>query len=146
MRLRLEIGKRPRFRLALCAALALGGCATGAPERDVFVPPYAEKGCWARLYGAPQFAGAVRQLEGPVYVEALSGSPVTVPGAAEIPPQPLFSEARSLELGPHARLQGYAAPLFRQPSLELAPGARVPDLGEVGFGEKVQSFRLSCAA
>lgn len=141
MRLRRAISS-----LALLVAVAAQSGCVQVPERDVFVPPYAAKGCWARLYGAAQFAGPVRQLEGPVFVEALSGSPVIVPGAERIPPQPLFSEMRSVEVGPHARIVAYAEPLFRQPVLEWPPGTRVPDLAALAFHAKAQSFTLRCEA
>lgn len=134
----------PRASAALLVVLA--ACASGPPERDVFLPPYAEKGCWARLYGQPQYAGAVRQLDGPTFVEALDATTVVVPGIASTPPQPLFSEVRSVVVGPHARLVGYAAPLFQRRDLELAPGARLPDVTQVAFYERVQSFRLECEA
>jgi hypothetical protein len=61
------------------------------------------------------FGGPMRQLEGPVFVEALDHSPVLVPGLDKIPPQPQFAEARSLIVGPHARLVGYEHELFRNP-------------------------------
>ena len=135
------------MRAASAAVLgaALAGCATSAPPvRDVFIPPYAEKGCWSRLYGDAEFGAPVRQLEGPVFVEALAGSPVIVPGLDKIPPQPLFTEIRSLVVGPNARITGYAEPLFRTPTLELSPGARVADLPAAGFYERVRSFAMQC--
>lgn len=124
----------------LCA-----GC-SGPPERDVFVPPYAEKGCWARLYAENGFAGDMRQLEGPTFVEALGGTPAIVPNVSESAPQPLFIEVRSLAIGPHAKLRGYADTLFRKPTIALAPGSAVPDVHALAFHERVQSFELLCEA
>lgn len=135
-------------RLPLLAfAAALAGCNTGPPERDTFVPPYAEKGCWARLYGEPGFRGAMRELEGPVFVEALGATPVLVDNLRETRPQPLFIDVRSVELGPHARLDAFAEPLFRAPpALAWGPGTRVADSAAAGFPGRIGSFRLQCVA
>lgn len=133
--------------LRASALLALAACvSTEPPQRDVFLPPYADKGCWARLYGEPGFAGPVRQLEGPTFVEALAYTGIVVPDIQRTEPQPLFSEVASVEIGPHARLVGFAEPLFRRPDLRLAPGAKVADMAQVAFYERVRSFRLECEA
>ena len=124
--------------VALCA-----GC-SGPPKRDVFVPPYAEKGCWARLYAQNGLAGEMRQLEGPTFVEAMGGAAVVVPNMSQAGPQPLFSETRSIAIGPHAKLRGYADPLFRKPTVDLAPGTTVPDVHALAFHERVQSFEILC--
>ena len=116
-----------RYALVL---LCLAGCQTAAPERDVFLPPYAEKGCWARLYAQAAFAGAARELEGPIFQEAMDAWP----------------RVRSLMLGPHARLTGYAEPLFRERTLSLAPGTAVRDTAALEFDRTVRSFRLECQA
>ncbi|HEX6267243.1 MAG TPA: hypothetical protein VFZ81_10140 [Burkholderiales bacterium] len=130
-------------RAAAClAALALAAC-LGPPQRDVFAPPYAEKGCWARLYGKAGFEEPVRQLEGPVFVESVGEWMAIVPDIESAPPQPLFSEVRSAQVGPHARLEGYAEPLFRRPSLALGPGEQLAD---IALSEHVQSFTLRCEA
>lgn len=133
-------------RASALLLIALSACASEPPRRDVFVPPYAEKGCWARLYGEPGYAGAMRQLEGPAFVEALDSTTVVVPQIQSTSPQPLFSEVASVVVGPHARLVGYAAPLFRLQDLELAPGAALPDVSQVAFYERVRSFTLECEA
>lgn len=126
--------------------LALAACASKPPERDVFLPPYAEKGCWARLYGEPGFAGRMRQLEGPTFVESMTHTAIIVPEIQRTEPQPLLSDVRSLEVGPHARLVGFAAPLFQRRDFELPPGAKLAETAEVGFYERVRSFRLDCVA
>lgn len=112
-------------------------------QRDLFLPPYAEKGCWARLYEQAGFDGRMRQLEGPVYAEAVGSSPVIVPDLGSIPPQPLFEEVRSVVVGPHARLQGYGEALFRGAALALAPDSREAD---IDFGARIKSFTLQCEA
>ena len=127
-------------------ALAAAGCSLGPPQRDFFLPPYAEKGCWAQLYEETGFAGASRVLEGPLMVEALSGSLVWVPDLETIPPQPLFSEVRSLRIGPHARIEGYGETLFRAPTLALPAGAAIADLAAIEFHQRVRSFRMQCEA
>jgi hypothetical protein len=129
-------------RRVVLATLALAGCAS-LPQRDVFVPPYAEKGCWVRLYGERGFAGPMRQLEGPVFVESIGAWMVTVPNMEAAAPQPLFSQVRSLEVGPHARVTGYAEPLFVKPQLELSPGERT---GDIELEKRARSLTLRCEA
>jgi hypothetical protein len=109
----------------------------------VFLPPYAAKGCWARLYGAKDFAGPVRQIEGPVFVESVGAWMVRVPEMHSAPPQPLFSQVRSLQVGPHATLDAYGAPLFRLPTLTVGPQGSV---AEIPFDKRVASFTLRCEA
>ena len=133
-------------RASALLLLGLVACASEPPQRDVFLPPYAEKGCWARLYGEPHYAGPVRQLEGPTFVEALDSTAVVVPDIQSTSPQPLFAEVASVVVGSRARLVGYAAPLFRRQDLELAPGSALPDVSQVAFYEKVRSFTLECEA
>jgi hypothetical protein len=132
--------------IALALAALCAGCSAGPPKRDVFMPPYAEKGCWARLYAENGFAGGMRQLEGPTFVEAMGGAPVIVANISESAPQPLFPETRSIAIGPHAKLRGYADTLFRKPTIALAPGSTVPDVHALAFHERVQSFELLCEA
>ena len=125
-------------------ATALVGC-HGAPQRDVFVPPYADKGCWTKLYGKAGFGGPVRQLEGPAYVEALAPDFAAAADARNVPPQPLFNEVQSIEVGPHARLTGFTEVLFRgDTALNLAPGTRVDNVSALKFHERVQSFAMEC--
>jgi hypothetical protein len=62
--------------LAVLTVVAVAGCA-GPPQRDVLLPPYVDKGCWERLYEQPRFVGAWQQLEGPVFVESITGTPIS---------------------------------------------------------------------
>jgi hypothetical protein len=112
----------------------------------VLLPPYAEKGCWARLYEKAGFHGAVRQLEGPADVGAIGGTVAVVPDMGEAGIQPLFSEIGSVVIGPRARLTGYLQPLFETPTLVLGPGGRLADTSSADFYGRVRSFRLRCAA
>jgi hypothetical protein len=122
----------------------MAAACSGPPERDVFLPPYAEKGCWARFYAQADFAGPMRQLEGPAFVESIGATPVLVAGIEQTAPQPLFWQVRSLVVGPHARIVGYAETLFRAPSMELPPGMRIADAAAIGFYDRVQSFSMQC--
>jgi hypothetical protein len=88
----------------------------------------------------------MRQLEGPVSVEAIDGAPIRVANLDRIPPQPLFSEVRSVLVGPHARIVGYHETLFREPVLELGPGSRLADVDALKLHERVQSMRMDCIA
>ena len=127
-------------------ALTVAGCSLGPPQRDFFLPPYAEKGCWAQVYEEAGFAGPSRRIDGPAMVESISASTVWVPDLETIPPQPLFSEMRSLVVGPHARIEGYGETLFREPALALPAGSRIADLVSIGFHDRVRSFRMQCEA
>lgn len=131
---------------ALAVLAYLAACASGPPARDVFVPPYAEKGCWTRFYEHAAFGAPMRQFEGPLSVEAMHGAPVVVPNVEQAGAQPLFNELRSIAIGPHARLVGYAEPLFRNPTLELDPGTTVSDVGTLDFHNRVGSFKVLCQA
>lgn len=128
------------------AAVLAAGCMNHPPQRDVFVPPYAEKGCWARLYSGAGFSGDLRQLEGPVYAEAIHELPLHAPGSTHTPPQPLLSEFRSLRVGPHARIVGFAQTLFREPVIEVPAGSEHTDLAAQGFHDRVHSFVMHCQA
>jgi hypothetical protein len=77
--------------LAVLTVVAVAGCA-GPPQRDVLLPPYMDKGCWARLYEQPRFAGAWQQLEGSVFVESITGTPIS---GTPIVQAALRSDARS---------------------------------------------------
>ena len=116
------------------------------PERDVFVPPYAEKGCWARFYADAGFGVPMREVEGPMQVEALGASAVVLPDSASAGVRPRFTEVRSLVLGPHARIVGYAQPLFREPSVMIDRGTSVADLATLDFHKRVTSFEMLCEA
>jgi hypothetical protein len=127
----------------LLAGSLLAAC-HGPPERDVFVPPYAEKGCWAQFYEAPDFGAPMHQVEGPLFAEAIPGSIILVAHLEQIPPQPLFEEARSLIVGPNARLVGYTETLFRGTATVLDPGTRVSDAASVGYPQRFVSLTLEC--
>jgi len=133
----------PVVAAGLVAAALLAAC-SGPPERDVFIPPYAQKGCWAQFYEQAGFGPPAYQLEGPTYVEAIPGSIVLVPDLDRIPPQPLFERARSLIVGPNAKLVGYTETLFRGTPTVLDPGTKVPDAASVGYPQRFVSLTLEC--
>jgi hypothetical protein len=134
------------MRVLLIAAALLAAACAGPPERDVFLPPYAEKGCWARFYEKADFGLPMRQIEGPTFVEAIPGSMPSVPDAGQAGVQPLFAEARSLMTGPNARIVGYTQPLFRGVPTEIDPGTLVRDAASVGYPGRFASLILNCEA
>jgi hypothetical protein len=138
--------RTPRVIAAGLFATSLLAACHGAPERDVFIPPYAEKGCWAQFYEQADFGSPMYQADGPLYVEAIPGSIVVVPDLDRIPPQPLFEKARSLVVGPNARLVGYAETLFRGTPTVLDPGTKVPNAASVGYPQRFLSLTLECKA
>lgn len=134
------------MRASLLAAACLLAACSGPPKRDVFVPPYAEKGCWAQFYAQVDFGPPMRQVEGPMFVEAIPGSIVLVPDLDRIPPQPLFEKARSLIVGPNATLVGYTETLFRGTATVLDPGTQVRDGGAIDYPGRFVSLTLQCKA
>jgi len=126
-------------------SILVAACAP-QPEHDFFLPPYAEKGCWARFYEQPDFGAPMRQIEGPAMVEAVPGAVAELPDMKEAGVQPLFVEARSLMTGPHAKLIGYSDTLFRGAATVIDPGTRVRDLAQLGYPERFRSIRLHCEA
>jgi hypothetical protein len=128
----------------LALSLLAAGC-LGPSERDVFIPPYAEKGCWVRFYEQPDFGLPMRQLEGPSFVEAIPRTTITVPDQAQAGTQPLFSEVRSLVVGPHARVIGYAGKLFRGEATVLHPGTVAADAQSIGYAG-FESLTVECQA
>ena len=138
-------GIMPAVRASvLFAAILLAAC-HGPPERDVFIPPYAEKGCWAQFYEQADFGAPMYQVEGPIYVEAIPGSIVLVPDLEKVPPQPLFEEARSLIVGPNARLVGYTETLFRGTPTVLDPGTKLANAASMGYPWRFHSLTLECS-
>jgi hypothetical protein len=131
--------------VGLVTASFLAAC-HGPPTRDVFIPPYADKGCWAQFYGQSDFGAPMLQVEGPTFVEAIPGSIVLVPNLEKIPPQPLFENARSLIVGPNAKLVGYTETLFRGTATVVDPGTKVPNAGSLGYPQRFGSLTLECKA
>jgi hypothetical protein len=60
--------------------------------------------------------------------------------------QPLFVEARSLQVGPRARVLGYRETLFRGEATVLAPGTAVRDAAAIGYPQRFASLKLQCEA
>jgi hypothetical protein len=130
--------------LGLCFLTA--ACAPRPPGDGIFLPPYAEKGCWARFYEKADFGLPMRQLEGPTFVEAVPATTMQVPDLEEAGVQPLFVEARSLMTGPRAKLTGYSSTLFRGEPTAVEPGTLVRDAARLGYPERFRSMRLDCEA
>ena len=63
-----------------------------------------------------------------------------------IPPQPLFEKARSLIVGPHAKVVGYTETLFRGTPTVLDSGTKVPDAASAGYPQRFLSLTLECKA
>jgi hypothetical protein len=60
--------------------------------------------------------------------------------------QPLFAEARSLMVGPRAKLVGYSRTLFRGEATVIEPGTLVRDAAAVSYPERSASLMLECQA
>jgi hypothetical protein len=132
------------MRAVVLVSSLLAACAA-PPQSDVFLPPYAEKGCWARFYEKPDFGLPMRQLEGPSSVEAIPRSAAAVPDMEDAGVQPLFSEVRSLIVGPHAKLIGYSGTLFRGEATVIDRATSARDAASVGY-PRFASLRMLCEA
>jgi len=92
------------------------------------------------------FGEPMRQIEGPTFVEAIPGGVIVLPDEETAGVQPLFVEARSLQVGPHARLVGYSEPLFHGEATVLGPGTVVLDAAAIGYPQRFASLKLDCEA
>ena len=99
--------------------MALAPCASPSAASD-------PAGCWVHAFQRTQYRPPVTTYTGPSH-------------------EPLFlKHARSLIVGPKARLLGYAEQRYDERTLELGPGARLPDLQAIAFHRRVDSFQVAC--
>ena len=127
------------------AACLLGAC-SAPPKRDVFIPPYAEKGCWAQFYEQADFGPPMRQVEGPMFVEAIAGSIVLVPDLERIPPRPLF-DIIVFDEASQCRLEEALPVLLRAQQVprpaQLQIQRRDSEAGPPNWGTVSGSYRLN---
>ena len=131
----------------LCACL-LGASAraqvTAEPE-NVFPPPQGDEGCWVALFAGENFKPPSARLTGRTFIESFeSGVTVREPDLEHVGGQSFMNEVRSLVVGPHARLVGYAEPRFRKESVTFESGRHVADLSRFRFQERVRSVKVFC--
>lgn len=99
---------------------AVGGCMARVRTTD------ASTQCYVHAFGHEPFRAPVMTYTGPTQEDAF------------------WKEARSLKIGPHAYLIGYADDRYTEESLALAPGTIVADLDAIDFHAKVRSFKIIC--
>jgi hypothetical protein len=91
-------------------------------------------GCWAKLYGAPNYQGDTFTLVGPVDMSNMKG-----PFGAD------WSDVHSIKTGPKAKVTIYDNINFRDRAAQIKAGQDVPELSrKLGFFEDVSSMRIDC--
>ena len=100
------------------------------------------------LAAAPSLAaGAAPRADG-CFVDAFAGEQFHPPITTYTGPrheQLFMRHAGSVIVGPHARLLGYAGDGYRKETLDVPPRAHIPDLAEIGFDRRVDSFKVVCS-
>lgn len=127
-------------RLALLAALSMALSAGAADINPPQLDPRYGEGCWVRFFNEPAFEQPLGRLAGAVYINSITG-----PGLiGNMNEEEFFRRARSLVVGPEARLIAYAEPGFRKEVFSLEPQREVKDLRELGFPKGVASLKILC--
>ena len=127
-------------RLALLAALSLALSAGAADPTPPQHDPRDGDGCWVNYFNEPGFEEPLGRLAGAVYINSIAG-----PGLiGQMNEEQFFRRARSLVVGPEARLTAYAERGFRAEVFSLEPGREVKDLRALGFPKKVASLKILC--
>jgi hypothetical protein len=104
------------------------------------LPAAAAEGCWVRFFEEENFARPLQRLAGALYINSIAG-----PGLiGRMNEEDFFRRARSLVVGPEARLFAYAERGFGKELFTLQPGAKVKDLREIGFPARVASLKVLC--
>jgi hypothetical protein len=119
----------PAASLACAAVLA-----ALEPSVAADVDATASSGCWARLYELPEFNGDKLAVAGPADLSEVSRA-----AGRE------WSGARSLELGPAARLEAFDA--SGRTKLTLLPGQDIPDFRNAEpptLLESLRDLRIAC--
>ena len=124
------------FLVALALSLPVRAADLNPPQLD---PRYGE-GCWVRFFNGPNFERPLGNLAGAMYINSITG-----PGLiGQMNEEEFFRRARSLIVGPEAKLLAYAEPGFRKEIISLDPNREVRDLHAIGFPKKVASLKIVC--
>ena len=127
---------RAAVALLALAVLPAAAAVLNPPQLD---PKYGE-GCWVRFFNEPNFERPLGNLAGPMYINSIAG-----PGLiGEMNEEEFFRRARSVTVGPEAKLLAYAEPGFRNEIISLEPNREVKDLHAIGFPKKVASLKIVC--
>jgi hypothetical protein len=125
--------------IAVLMAVAWLPAAAQVGQMPALDPKYGE-GCWVRFFEEPGLEQPLGRLAGAVYINSISG-----PGLiGQMNEEEFFRRARSVAVGPEARLTAYAERGFRQEVFSLEPGREVKDLHALGFPKKVASLKILC--
>lgn len=115
-----------------------------ATPDSLFLPPHGDEGCWVSFFAGTNFGLPAAQLRGRSDVEAFESGPVLEPDLKHVGGQKFIAEARSIVVGPNARLIGYERPRFRDQALTIGPGRQVVDVAALDFHERVRSLEVRC--
>ncbi|HEX6318111.1 MAG TPA: hypothetical protein VFZ84_04490 [Burkholderiales bacterium] len=128
------------MRLALVAALSTVLSAGAADINPPQLDPIYGEGCWVGFFSEPGFERPMGRLAGALYINSIAG-----PGLiGTLNEEQFFRQARSVVVGPEARLVAYAEPGFRKEVFSLEPQREVQDLRELGFPGRVASLKILC--
>jgi hypothetical protein len=128
-----------RIFLAVFVAILPAAAMAQVGPMPTLDPKYGE-GCWVRFFEEPGLEQPLGRLAGAIYINSISG-----PGLiGQMNEEEFFRRARSLVVGPEARLTAFAERGFRQELFSLEPGREVEDLHELDFPKKVASLKILC--
>jgi hypothetical protein len=100
----------------------------------------AEEGCWVHFFADPDFAQPMDRLNGALYVNS-----VAPPGfIGRYSEKEYLRRARSVVVGPEARLLAYAEPGFEAEIFAFGPGHKERDLTGLEFARRVASLKVLC--
>lgn len=127
-------------RLALLVGLWVAMAARAADINPPQLDPNYGEGCWVRFFEEPGLEHPLGRLSGAMYINSIAG-----PGLiGSMNEEQFFRRARSLVVGPEARLTAYAERGFREEVFSLEPGREVKDLHALGFPKKIASLKILC--
>lgn len=117
-------------RLLVMGAPLLPGAAALLLLLSANVPAAGDDGCWVHAFGREQFRPPVTTYTGPSQQRVF------------------IKQARSLIVGPGARLVGYRRGEYQAQAqtLEIGPGERIAELASIDFHRRVQSFEVVCTS
>jgi hypothetical protein len=125
---------------SLIALFLVATPAFAADPTPPATPPKAGEGCWVRFFSSTDFERPLGRL-----AEGRSISSLAAPGTGNEDVVEYVTRARSMVLGPGARLVAYAEPGFRDELATFEPRQHVPDLEQIGFARRVASLKVICA-
>ena len=91
----------------------------------------ASSGCYIEVWRDKDFEGESLVIEGPGEINDLCSNRMSWCGSI-----------KSLRVGPHAFVLAYGDKEFKGKMISLGPGEEVADLGEIKFGDEIDSIKI----